>query len=135
VNTALQVLLDKRDRDRSDMEENIHHNCETLILPVIEQLKDKPETGDRQKLLYVLESALKEVLSPFSKHLTDPLYGLTPRETRIAALIRQGLSSKEIAGLLKISVRTVTGHRDHIRKKLGLRNRKANLQTYVTNLE
>jgi DNA-binding CsgD family transcriptional regulator len=46
-------------------------------------------------------------------------------------MIRNGLSTKEIAQLRCISAATVRRHRENIRRKLGLRNRKANLATYL----
>lgn len=48
---------------------------------------------------------------------------LTDRETEIAGLVAQGLSSKQIAMRLVISQRTVEGHVDHILTKLGFHKR------------
>jgi len=45
---------------------------------------------------------------------------LTPAERRILKLIGEDYTSKEIAGLLKLSVRTVDNHRQHICDKLKL---------------
>jgi DNA-binding NarL/FixJ family response regulator len=50
----------------------------------------------------------------------DPL---TPRESEIVKLIAEGHSSKEIAGLLVISDKTVERHRANMLEKLGLRDR------------
>jgi DNA-binding NarL/FixJ family response regulator len=47
---------------------------------------------------------------------------LTERELQIIEEIRQGLSSREIAETLKISLKTVEVHRHNILKKLNLRN-------------
>ena len=47
---------------------------------------------------------------------------ITPREREIILLIAEGLSSKEIAQRLEISVRTVETHRQHIMRKLNVRN-------------
>lgn len=47
---------------------------------------------------------------------------LTQRELEILKLISGGLSSKQIAGELAISTRTVETHRLHIMKKLGTNN-------------
>ncbi len=47
---------------------------------------------------------------------------LTTREVEIVALIAAGLSSKEIAAKLFISVKTVETHRANIMEKLGVRN-------------
>ena len=45
---------------------------------------------------------------------------LTPAERRILKLIGEDYTSKEIAGLLELSVRTVDNHRQHICNKLKL---------------
>jgi two-component system invasion response regulator UvrY len=50
------------------------------------------------------------------------LESLSRREIDIIALIKQGLSSKEIADKISISVKTVEVHRYNILKKLGLKN-------------
>ncbi|MER6689009.1 response regulator [Streptomyces minutiscleroticus] len=48
---------------------------------------------------------------------------LTPREEEVLKLVAEGHSSKEIAGLLVISVKTVQRHRANLLHKLGLRDR------------
>lgn len=57
------------------------------------------------------------------------LPNLTFTELKITAMLREGLSSKEIAERLHISKRTVDQHRFHIRKKCNLENGK-DLRTY-----
>ncbi len=47
---------------------------------------------------------------------------LSIREIEIIRLIKEGLSSKEIAARLNISIRTAEVHRHNILKKLGLKN-------------
>jgi DNA-binding NarL/FixJ family response regulator len=48
---------------------------------------------------------------------------LTPRELEIVKLIAEAHSSKEIADMLFISVRTVERHRENILQKLGMHDR------------
>lgn len=48
---------------------------------------------------------------------------LTPRELEVLKLIAEAHSSKEIAQLLVISVKTVERHRSNILEKLGMRDR------------
>lgn len=47
---------------------------------------------------------------------------ITPRERQLAILISDGYSSKEIAGILNISVKTVETHRASLMSKLGARS-------------
>ncbi|BDU06341.1 response regulator transcription factor [Nocardia cyriacigeorgica] len=57
----------------------------------------------------------------------DPLPSttLTPREEEIVKLVAEGYSSREIAGDLVISIKTVDRHRANVLQKLGLRDRLA----------
>ena len=48
---------------------------------------------------------------------------LTPRELEVLKLIAEAHSSKEIAQILVISVKTVERHRENILEKLGMRDR------------
>ncbi|MDF1815277.1 MAG: response regulator transcription factor [Verrucomicrobiales bacterium] len=48
--------------------------------------------------------------------------GLTDRELEVYRAIGSGKTSREIADLLGISIRTVDAHRTHIKNKLGLRD-------------
>jgi DNA-binding CsgD family transcriptional regulator len=50
---------------------------------------------------------------------------LTPRETEVFQLIARGLSDKEIAAALRLSVRTVENHAAKVRHKLGVGSRTA----------
>ncbi|MCP5026896.1 MAG: helix-turn-helix transcriptional regulator, partial [Actinomycetia bacterium] len=52
----------------------------------------------------------------------DPL-GLTAREREVAREVADGLTNREIAERLFISIRTVTSHLDHIYTKLSIGSR------------
>jgi DNA-binding NarL/FixJ family response regulator len=53
----------------------------------------------------------------------EPYDRLTDREREILKLIAEGHTSREIAGMLFISLKTVLGHRTKIMDKLHIRNR------------
>ncbi len=57
-----------------------------------------------------------------------PTGDLTPRQQEIAMLVRAGLSNREIAGRLVLSVRTVDTHVRHVFERLGV-NTRADLAT------
>ncbi len=64
-------------------------------------------------------------------NVSSRLMRLTRSETQVAHYVRNGLTNKEIASMLNLSVRTVEFHRDRIRDKLGLKKRKVNLRAYL----
>ncbi|WP_188111351.1 helix-turn-helix transcriptional regulator [Nocardioides antri] len=67
------------------------------------------------------------------QQLTDegPSNPLTPREHEVAELVTKGLTSREIAGRLYLSERTVQNHVQHILTKLDLSNR-SQIAVWVT---
>ncbi len=52
----------------------------------------------------------------------SPVERLSDRELEVFRLFGEGFGSREIAGKLGISVRTIDAHRAHIKEKLGLRD-------------
>jgi DNA-binding CsgD family transcriptional regulator len=56
--------------------------------------------------------------------------GLTAREREVVGLVAEGLTNREVAAVLYISVRTVTSHLDHVYTKLGLSSRSALTEWY-----
>lgn len=131
ANIALKVLLKKRDKDREELEENVMFNMKELAVPILEKLKATQLGSSQVAYLNVLESNLNEIVSPFPVGLSSKYLNLTPTEIQVANLIRRGESTKEVAGLLNSTVRAIEFHRNNIRKKLGLKNKKTNLRTYL----
>lgn len=51
-----------------------------------------------------------------------PASSLTAREQQVMEMLAHGMTNREIAHDLEISIKTVDTHRNHVLKKLGLRN-------------
>ena len=135
INTALKVILKKREEDKIELENNVRGNMNELVSPYLERLK-KTALNKRQKVyLSILESNLKEIASPFLGTLAASYLNLTPQEIQVANLIRHGKLSKDIAELLNLSIRTIHFHRENIRKKIGISKHKTNLRSYLLALE
>jgi PAS domain S-box-containing protein len=135
TNTALGVLFDQVEKNRQEFQWDVLYNVKHLILPYIEKLRAYQTDSDRDACLQILETNLQNIISPFLRHMTLTHYKLTPKELHVASLIKEGKTNKEIAGLLHLSIRSVEFHRDNIREKLGLKNKKANLQSFLLSLE
>jgi len=134
VNTALKVLLKRREEDKAELEDKVLSNVKGLVLPYVEALRNTRLDPKQQTYLGIIESHLNSIVSPFSAKLSSKHWGFTPREIQVAALIKEGKTSKEIAELSNVSTRAIEFHRDNIRAKLGLKNKKANLRSSLLSL-
>ena len=131
LNTALKVLLNQRKKDEADLEDRLLTTVETLLLPSVNELRQKRMNARDAAHINTLETNLRNILSPFAHNLSSKYLSLTKREVRIADLIKEGRSSKEIADLLNVTSSSVDIYRYRIRKKLGLL-RNENLQAYLS---
>jgi len=134
VNSALKALLRQRDEDRKEFEEAVLLNVKNLILPYFEKLRGSKLENNQKTWLDILETQLREITSPFTRKLTFQQMHLTPTEIRVAALVRDGKTTKEIAEILGSSEKSISVHRNHIRGKLGLHGKRANLEAYLASL-
>jgi len=130
-NVALKILLQQRELDKKEIEEKILQKIEKLVLPYLNKLKLRMSALEECAYLEIIESNLKEIISPYAISLAGNLSKLTPTEIQIANLIRSGKTTKEIAKLAKLSPTTIATHRQNIRKKLAITNKKMNLRTVL----
>jgi len=132
VNAALKVLLRQREEDRKELEAKLVSNIREMVLPyILKMQKDKLDLRHRT-YLDIIAANLNEIISPFL-HITKQL-SFTPREIEVASLIKEGRTTKEIAEFLGIATSAVDSHRNNIRNKLGLNNKKVNLRSYLLSL-
>jgi DNA-binding NarL/FixJ family response regulator len=71
---------------------------------------------------HLAEEFSDEVIKTYREKGVFPCETLTNREVEVLKLVAEGLTSKEIAELLSISIRTVEHHRANLLKKLNLKN-------------
>jgi DNA-binding NarL/FixJ family response regulator len=65
---------------------------------------------------------LQQMAGGRTKVAMSPIEHLTDRELEVFRLIGEGRSTRQIAGQLHLSVRTVEAYREYIKAKLGLKN-------------
>ena len=135
LNSALKILLEKGEKDREDLEEKVMVNVKEMVLPYVAKLKSTGLDAMQETFAGIIESNLDAIVSPFLKKLSSKYLNLTPTEIRVADLVKQGLSTKEIGRLLNSSPETISRHRKRIRKKLQLKDKKSNLRTHLLSLQ
>ncbi len=130
TNNALSVLARNLERMRAECEKRITQRTRTVIMPIVERLQQ-----DRNLERYRTDF---ELLVRYIEDLTSDLASdikiaesLSVSELRIASMIKNGISSEEIARHLYISPSTVKTHRRNIRKKLNIQDSGINLRAYL----
>ncbi len=134
LNATLKVLLKQREEDRTELEEKVLSNVKHLLFPQLETLREQKLDAKGKMHLDILEGNLKNIVSPFSHRLSSKYMDLTPTEIRVANLIRQGKTTKEISKFLGSSDSAINIHRFHIRRKLGLIGKNINLQSHLSSI-
>jgi two-component system response regulator NreC len=73
-----------------------------------------------QGRIYLSPSVSGSVVKAFLEGATGPTDPLTPREREVLQLVAGGCSTKEVAGLLGVSVKTAETHRTRLMTKLDI---------------
>jgi PAS domain S-box-containing protein len=131
VNAALKALLKRREEDKKELEETVLSNMKELVAPYMEKFKTSGLNDRQINLLSVIESNLNDIVIPFSRHISMKYSNLTPKEIQVASLVKDGKTTKEIAEMLNSSTSAINFHRDNLRQKFGLKNKKSNLRSHL----
>jgi PAS domain S-box-containing protein len=129
TNRALSVLAANIEKNWKEMERGIGLTISSKVMPMVDLLRQDKGLRHRAEL---------DMLATYVNNLTSGLANgmvvatsLSSTELRIAAMVKNGLTSQEIARQLNVSLHTVKTHRKHIRKKLKIQNSGINLSTYL----
>jgi DNA-binding CsgD family transcriptional regulator len=134
ANIALKVLLKQREADRQELEKKVLTNVKDLVLPYVEKLKNSRLKPRDKTLIEIVETHLNDVISPLLQRFANAKILLTPQEMKVASLVKDGKTSKEIADILNVSETTINFHRKNLRVKFGLTNQKSNLRSYLLSI-
>ncbi len=93
----------------------VYQYVEPLLIQSFKTLIDIREQGSHVPQL------LRECCQS-GEESSDENYDLSERESEVLVLVAQGLSSKEIADRLNISIHTVNTHRKNITHKTGIKS-------------
>jgi DNA-binding CsgD family transcriptional regulator len=131
---VLRFLLREGAAELGELKKEMYNRLVNQILPFVESLKNTKLSPEQRSHAELLEANTRKLTEPFNRRISDPIYKLSPNEAKIAILVREGKTNKEIATMLKLSKSTILTHRHHVRVKLGLKKRKLNLRSYLSSL-
>lgn len=139
---AMQEELEKKDiaiteiiytieRQKLAVRKKISNNVRKLITPIVDMIS---ENSQCENLINLLRSTIDFVHS--NTHRRDSLdnFNLSSREIQICNMIRSGMTIKQIASMLYTSPQTVEKQRKSIRRKIGISEKKINLEQYLKKL-
>ena len=129
-NTALREVITLAHKDKDLLASQIVTNVNTVLTPVIQSLENALPSSLR-RYADLLRRSLEEIASPLVNRISQAHEALTPAELQMCDLISQGHTAKEISQIKSISPITVFRHRQTIRRKLGLTNKRVNLESHL----
>lgn len=124
-NQVMQSLLKELDDQKEKLGERYPNKFYNRMKTLIE------DNINNQSDWVLFESYFNSAHQNFMDRLRDTYPDLTPGDFRICCLLRMNLSTKEIASLLNISVRSVELRRYRLRKRLAL-DGEANLVDFLS---
>ncbi len=130
ANAALRGVLARIEEEKQKIYLDLQANVDKIMMPILHELTlHLPKT--QRQYAELLRTSLEDIVSPFVNHFSKTHLSLTTTEINICNMIRNGLQTKEIAGIRGVSSGTINRHREHIRKKLKITNSDVNLMTYL----
>jgi PAS domain S-box-containing protein len=119
-NIALNEVLAQIEQGKRELGMQIQANINRIALPIFKSLENRVESSGEQ-----------DIAAPLTNQLEKRFTDLTPRELEICHMIQKGLNCKDIAATFNTALQTVLKQRSAIRKKLGIANKKVNLETFL----
>ena len=128
-NSALRALTSLLNNVNKEFSDKIGLQINEKLLPALDKIIKK-DGSINKSYLQVLRAGLEDLrnLSGSDKKVHA---NLSPREYEICMMIKAGATSGEIARDLDIDISTVKKHRENIRKKLKIANKRVNLWYYL----
>jgi len=133
ANAALHDSLVQSQKEKKMVGASIQAKIDKIITPILYALQ--AEMNPHQlEYVELLKKNLGDIVTPFVEGSSEVMAKLSPVELQLCNMIKHGLPTKKIARIRGISPATVHRHRESIRRKLGITNRKVNLTSYLNNI-
>jgi len=130
TNRALSIFAQNIEREREEIEKRIALKLRNLIIPMVMRLRNDKALHKYEAQLDMLTRQIEDLTSGFAMDSRVAMT-LSFTEMRIASLVKNGITTEEIARQLHIAESTVRTHRKNIRKKLKINNAQFSLRNFL----
>ncbi|MGB7906811.1 MAG: helix-turn-helix transcriptional regulator, partial [Syntrophobacteraceae bacterium] len=131
TNRALSILAQNVERERDEIEKRIALRLRNLIVPMVVKLRNDQVLHKYRAQLDMLTRQIEDLTSGFAIDSRVAM-SLSFTELKIASLIKNGITTEEIARQLYIASSTVRTHRKNIRRKLKINNATYSLRNFLS---
>lgn len=113
--TTNNELISKLSHELQDFQRVMRTETKADQIKKLRKITSLAMRGDKKD-----NTAINAANADFFKRLVEKYPSLTPNDLRLAAMLRQGMSSKDIAELMVKEVRSIETARNRLRKKIGI---------------
>ena len=131
TNRALSIFAQNIEREKEEIEKRIALRLRNIILPMVEKLRNDQALHKYRAQLDMLTRQIEDLTSGFAIDSRVAM-ALSFTELKIASLIKNGITTEEIARQLYIAASTVRTHRKNIRRKLKINNATYSLRNFLS---
>lgn len=117
---SLDLRMNHLVGDRICLEAHVTSYFTKLLIPLLERLKGSGHEFQQGAVIETVKAVVGNFVTPFLQRLPLEYHDFTLTELRVAALLKENKTSKDIAEALNLAPSTVVWHRKRIRKKLGI---------------
>ncbi len=121
------------ERAAKEIEYRIFTQIRALVMPLFEELAGQSYGQVSEESLNALRKYVNDLASGLASHLQGST-SLSAQELRVALMVKNGMTSEEIAAHLHVSPETIKTHRRNIRRKFGLTSSNQKLSVYLQSL-
>ena len=130
TNRSLSVFAKNMELEREEVQKQIALKIRNLIIPIVAKLRNDQALHNLGAQLDMLIAQIEDLTSGFAID-SRVAKTLSFSELRIGSLVKNGLTTEEIARQLHISESTVRAHRKNIRKKLKIDDAQYTLKNFL----
>ncbi len=124
-------MMEQLGGDKTQLEASMISQLTELFISLLQKLKDGVSDGSQECVVEAVETMLGNLITPFLTKLPNEYHAFTLTELRIAALLKEGRNSKEVAEILCLAPSTIIWYRKRMRRKLGIEDPKEMLVDYL----